>query len=491
MTHLKLSRISKTFPGVKALQGVDLDIQPGEIHALCGENGAGKSTLMNCLAGNLRPDEGTIFIDNRPVTIRKPQEAFALGISIVYQQLSLADNLSVAENIFANQLPANAVGMIQFDKLYQQTELFLRQLNVEKIDARTLVVRLSPAEKQLVEIAKALSRKPSVLILDEPTASLTERETKTLFTILKKLKEEGVSIIYISHRLEEIFLLADKISILKDGKYQGTFNKADLTRDELIKRMVGRDIQSLRPESFCQQEVLLSVQGLSGHRFRNISFSLYRGEILGLAGLVGAGRTEIARALFGVDEVESGKILVHNARLEATHPAESIARGMAYVPEERKSLGLFQGMSVQDNMIAGKLENAVPGKFYDPTRARQLAEEFSAKLGIVTPGVQQRVANLSGGNQQKVVLAKWLLTNPDVLIVDEPTHGIDVGAKFEIYEILKTLAAGGKGILMISSDLPELLGICDRIMVVRKGMLAGELSRNDATEEKIMALASS
>ena len=491
MTHLKLNKISKAFPGVKALQGVDLDIQPGEIHALAGENGAGKSTLMNCLAGNLQPDEGTILINDKAVSIKNPQEAFSLGISIVYQHLSLTDNLSVAENIFANQLPANNWGLIQYDKLYQQTELFLKQLNLEKINARTLVSRLSPAEKQLVEIAKALSRKPSVLILDEPTASLTDRETQTLFAILKKLKNEGVSIIYISHRLEEIFQLADKISILKDGKYQGTFNRKDLTKDELIRRMVGRDIQLLRTESYCQEDVLLSVDKLTGNRFHDITFQLHRGEILGLAGLVGAGRTEIARALFGADEVISGEVRLLNKMLSAKHPADSISKGIAYVPEERKTLGLFQEMSVQDNMIAGKLENARNGKFYDSTKARRLASDLTTRLRIATPGVQQKVINLSGGNQQKVVLAKWLLTKPDLLIVDEPTHGIDIGARFEIYDILKTLASEGKGILMISSDLPELLGICDRILVIRQGMVAGELSRNEVTEEKILALASS
>ena len=490
MTLLKLNHISKAFPGVKALHSVDLDVLPGEIHALCGENGAGKSTLMNILAGNLQPDEGTILIDNHPVILQTPQDAFLQGIAIVYQQLSLVDNLSVAENIFANQHPSSRWGIIQFDELYRQTELLLQQLHLDKINPRTLVARLSPAEKQLVEVAKALSKKPSIFILDEPTASLAEGETRTLFTILKKLKDQGVSIIYISHRLEEVFLMADRISILKDGKYQGTFKKEELTKNELIRRMVGREIKSLRTESHLTEEVLLSVNGLTGKRFHQISFNLHRGEILGLAGLIGAGRTEIARAIFGADEVISGEILMRKKKLHAKHPAESISKGMAYVPEERKNLGLFPEMTIQDNIIAGKLENALHGRFYNPAKAKQLAEESTVKFNIATPGVQQKVVNLSGGNQQKVVLAKWLLTNPDVLIVDEPTHGIDVGAKFEIYEILKTLAAQGKGILMISSDMPELLGICDRVLVLKQGMLAGELSRNEISEEKILALAS-
>lgn len=353
-----------------------------------------------------------------------------------------------------------------------------------------LVSRLSPAEKQLVEVAKALSKKPSVFILDEPTASLAERETRILFDILLKLKAEGASIIYISHRLEEVFLLADRISILKDGKYQGTFKKEDLTKDELIRRMVGREIQSLKTASYVQEDILLSVKNLTGERFREITFQLHRGEILGVAGLIGAGRTEIARALFGADKVISGEVVLRNEILHANHPAESISKGMAYVPEERKTLGLFPEMSIQDNMIVGKLKNALHGRFYNPAKAKQLAVDSTAKLGISTPGVQQKVVNLSGGNQQKVVLAKWLLTNPDVLIVDEPTHGIDVGAKFEVYEILKSLASQGKGIIMISSDLPELLGICDRIVVIKQGSLVGEFSHNEVTEEKILALAS-
>lgn len=490
MTHLKLHQITKVFPGVKALNAVDLEVLPGEIHALCGENGAGKSTLMNILAGNLQPDEGHIFINDRQVKIKTPQDAFEYGVSIVYQQLSLVESLSVAENIFANHQPVSRWGIIQFDELYSKAESLLTQLHLNKINPRTLVSKLSPAEKQMVEIAKALSKKPSTFILDEPTASLTERETKTLFTILKNLKGQGVSIVYISHRLEEIFLLTDRVSILKDGKYQGTFPTENLTKDELIKRMVGREIKSFRAESYGQEEILLSVKGLAGKLFQDITFQLHRGEIIGLAGLVGAGRTEIARAIFAADDVTAGEIVLRKERLQTKHPAESVSKGIAYVPEERKSLGLFSDMSIQDNLIAGKLKNAMRGKLFDHTKAKKLAEDSIARLGIIATGVQQKAGNLSGGNQQKVVLAKWLLTNPDVLIVDEPTHGIDVGAKFEIYEILKTLASEGKGIIMISSDLPELLGLCDRILVIKQGRLAGELSRNEASEEKILALAS-
>lgn len=490
MATLQLLQISKLFPGVKALDNVSLSFRPGEIHALCGENGAGKSTLMNILAGNLQPDVGEIIINGKAEYINKPQDGFKLGISIVYQHLSLVDSLSVAENIFANQQPCNAWGIIQFDKLYQKTDLLLQQLHLGRINSRTLVSSLSPAQKQMVEIAKALSKQPSIFILDEPTASLSKNETRILFKILHTLKLQEISIIYISHRLEEIFLVADRISVLKDGKYEGTFLKADITKDELIKCMVGRELNTLTATSPPQDGILLSVSNLTGNEFNDITFNLHNGEILGLAGLVGAGRTEIARAIFGADHIVSGEIHLRNEKIKVMHPAESISKGLAYVPEERKSLGLFPEMTIQDNIIVGKLEHALHRGLYNSAKARQLATELVAKLRVATPGIQQKVNNLSGGNQQKVVLAKWLLTKPDVLIVDEPTHGIDVGVKFEIYEILRALAEEGKGIIIISSDLPELLGICHRIVVIKKGRVAGEISSSEATEEKIMALAS-
>lgn len=486
---LQLNQISKTFPGVKALDKVDLSILPGEIHAVCGENGAGKSTLMNILAGNLQPDEGEIVLNSRKVVIQRPQDAFNLGISIVYQHLSLVDSLNVAENIYANQQPVNRLGIIQFDELYKRTKSLLHQLALDEIDPRTLVTKLSPAHKQMVEIAKALSKNPSTFILDEPTASLAEKETKLLFGILQRLKRQGTSIIYISHRLDEIFLLADRISILKDGKSQGTFRVHDISKDQLIKRMVGREIKVLKTESTVQREVLLEVKNLTGDRFWNISLALHRGEIVGLSGLVGAGRTEIARAIFGADRIISGELVLRNKVLSPNHPSQTIANGVAYVPEERKSHGLFPEMTIQDNIIAANLNYAVSGKFYSSTKAEQLALAFKDKLRIASSGVQQKVITLSGGNQQKVVLAKWLMTRPDVLIVDEPTHGIDIGAKYEIYEILKSLAAEGKSILMISSDLPELIGLCDRIVVIKGGRLAGEVLRAEASEEIIMSLA--
>lgn len=489
MASLQLEHITKQFPGVKALDNVSLSINAGEIHALCGENGAGKSTLMNVLSGNLQPDTGSIVLNNEKIILKNPQQAFQHSIAIVYQHLSLIDSLSVAENIYANQQPVNKWGFIQFNELFAKTNSLLHQLNLNEINATTIVSNLSPAQKQMVEIAKALSKNPSIFILDEPTASLTDKETKTLFEILTAQKNNGVSIIYISHRLEEIFFLADRISILKDGQFQGTYNANALTKEELIRKMVGRTLKKLKTLTSKTNEILLNVNNLTSPKFTNVSFTLYRGEILGLSGLMGAGRTEIARAIFGIDAYQSGEILFRNQSFYAKHPSHAIQEGLAYVTEDRKASGLFPDMTIADNITAASLNHAMASGFYNEEKVKQLATESKDKLRISAHSIQQRVTKLSGGNQQKVMLAKWLLIQPDVLIVDEPTHGIDIGAKYEIYEILKSLAAEGKGIIMISSELPELIGLCDRIIVIKKGSVAGELTGPAMTEEKIMQLA--
>jgi len=492
--QLNLKTITKTFPGVRALDGVSLDVRPGEVHALCGENGAGKSTLMNVLAGNLQPDSGEILLDGQPVAIPNPQRAAALGIAIVYQERSLANPLSVSENIFANNPPCTALGLIDYPALNLQTESLLAELQISGISPKTGVERLSPGQKQMVEIAKALSKNPQLLILDEPTASLTERETAVLFGVVRRLRERGVGIVYISHRMEEIWQLADRITVLKDGRWQATKAATDLTPDGLIRLMVGRDLHpagsQIEGVSAKTDEVLLSVENLTGGRFRDVSFALHRGEILGLAGLVGAGRTEIARAIFGADAVFSGTISLNGKPYRADHPAEGIRRGVGYVPEERKSSGVFLEMPVAENVISANLRAAVSGRWFSEKKAALLAEGFRQKLRIATPSVRQKAVNLSGGNQQKVVLSRWLLTNPDVLIVDEPTHGIDVGAKFEVYQLLRQLAAEGKGILLISSELPELLALSDTVVVIHQGRVAGQLPRAEATEERVLALAS-
>lgn len=486
---LQLQNISKHFPGVKALEKVSLAIEPGEVHALCGENGAGKSTLMGVLTGNLAADHGTLVWKGETVVIRGPAHATQLGIAIVYQQLSLVDSLSVAENIFANRPPRTAWGLIDYATLYRQTGELLRQLQLTELKADTRVGDLSPGQKQMVEIAKALSQRPDLLILDEPTASITEQETQTLFRIIRQLTAGGKAVIYISHRLSEIFAIADLVSVLKDGMYQGTRSIGEMTPNGLVKLMVGRELlQEMAPSSATDQ-VLLEAKDITGPGFRHISFRLHKGEILGLAGLVGAGRTEIARGLFGVTPIQSGFVLLNDKVVQMTHPAEALRLGVGYIPEERKSEGLFTDRSVEENVVSVNLTAARKGRWFSARQASELAARFKNQLRIAAFSSRQLVATLSGGNQQKVVLAKWLLADPQVLIIDEPTHGIDIGAKAEIYALLRKLAASGKGILLISSELTELLALSDRILVIRQGQVAGELSKRDATEERVMSLA--
>ncbi|MFC5409587.1 sugar ABC transporter ATP-binding protein [Larkinella bovis] len=482
---LRLTEISKQFPGVKALDGVSLDIRAGEVHALCGENGAGKSTLLNILTGNLQPDAGRIELRDEVVHLSGPAEATRRGIAIVYQQLSLIDSLTVAENIFANRPPQNRWGFIHARRLREQTQALLNELNISAIKPDDRVSGLAPGPKQMVEIAKALSQKPDILLLDEPTASLTERETQTLFALIHQLKTAGKAIVYISHRLSEIFTVADRVSVLKDGRYQGTFPVAEISSDDLVQRMVGREIRTERVASSAQKEVFLRVEKLSGHRFRDISFQLHKGEILGLAGLVGAGRTELARAIFGIDPTETGTVQFKGETVTLRHPADAVRIGIGYLPEERKALGLYGEQSVAENMVVVQPPVTRPG-WFDARKSLAVAETYRQHLRIRTPSVKTAIARLSGGNQQKTLLARWLLANPEVLMVDEPTHGIDVGAKAEIYALLRQLAAEGKAILLISSELPELLLLADRVLVMRNGHLTAELDGATATEPQVM-----
>lgn len=488
MQILRLQEITKSFGGVKALQNVSLSLQAGEVHALCGENGAGKSTLMNILAGALQPDSGQITIEGKEVKISNPNQAVSMGIAIVFQQLSLFDHLTVAENIFANQLPTRGA-FIDKELLKNKTKELLQRLHISGLSADMRVSGLSAGQKQLVEIAKALAKNPQWLLLDEPTASLSEREAQTLFGLVRQLKTEEVGIIYISHRMAEIFSLADRITVLKDGTCQGTWAGAEISPDALIRKMVGRDILHTEHQNFVKKEVLLEIKNLTGNGFQAISFQLHRGEILGFAGLAGAGRTEIAKAIFGANPIVSGEILVKNQAKVIHHPADAVAVGIGYVPEERKTMGLFLEMPIQDNIVAARLTEAKKGGLFDRSMLTAIAQKFKEKLRIYTPNITQRVGNLSGGNQQKVVLAKWLLTDPDVLIVDEPTHGVDIGAKFELYEMLRDLARQGKGILLISDEITELIYLCDRALVIKNGHIAGEVTKEKMTEEELISLA--
>lgn len=481
---LCLKNISKSFEVVKALQNVSLDFQEGEVHAICGENGAGKSTLMNILTGNVQPDEGDILLDNQKVIIHNNQHARSLGINIVYQERSLTDGLSVSENIFPLP-PTRSFGRIDFIQLNQQTNALLQQLEIREFSPKTMVEVLSPAQKTLVEIAKALATNPTILLLDEPTASLTDKETKMLFSVIRRLKQRGVMVLYISHRMSEIRMIADRVSVLKDGRYQDTLLTGNCTTDEIIRLMVGRDLQKMELTNNSTNGVILSVKNICGKGFRDISFDLKKGEILGLGGLVGAGRTEVAMAIFGAKPVKSGEILKNGQRINSSHPRQAIANGIAYLPEERKSLGVFLQMSIAENILSAQLY----GKGFTVKINNLKAVEYVAKLNIRNVSVKQLMSKLSGGNQQKVIIAKWLNTHPDVLIVDEPTHGIDVGAKLEIYKILKQLTAAGKSILLISSELEELLLLSDRIAVMREGALKGILNKMETSENDIIELA--
>lgn len=484
MELLEIQNLSKSFPGVKALADVSLAVRPGEVHALCGENGAGKSTLMHILSGNLRPDTGKIIFDGKELRLKDPSEAFSAGISIVHQHLSLTDTLSVAENIFANRQPVNRWGLIDFGRLYTESSALLARLQID-IDPKAGVGTLSAGQKQMVEIAKALAREPKLLILDEPTASVTDKEVAVLFRLIAQLRAEGVSIIYISHRLNEIFEIADTVTILRDGVLQGTWPAGELTRERLIRLMVGRDLGAQEFVSHRREDVLLETRNLSNSHIPPLNLKLYKGEILGLAGLVGAGRTEIARLLFGADPPLQGELRLNGKTVSVTHPGHAIQNGIFYLPEDRKTQSLFPHMSIEETLFSARLT----GEAGKVKRFGENAAALVRKLRVATPDTAKKVAQLSGGNQQKVFLAKLLLGSPDVLIADEPTHGIDIGAKHDVYRLLRQLAAEGKGIVLISGELPELLTLCDRILVIRDKKIAGSLQHSEASEARILELA--
>lgn len=488
---LEMRGITKTYPGVMALTGVDFNMMPGEVHALVGENGAGKSTLMKILAGADTRDSGRITIDGRDVQIDSPQEAMRLGVSIIYQEFNLVPYMNAAENIFLGREPASAVpGVIDFGKMYSDAQRIIEELGV-KLDIRVSVNQLSIAQQQMVEIAKATSRKSRIIAMDEPSATLTDHELENLFNLIRRLKAEGVSIIYISHRLEEIFAIADRVTVLRDGTWVDTKPVSDTDREDIIRMMVGRELQDTIPKVAAEQgNVALEVRGLvRTGAINNVSFSVRRGEILGIAGLVGAGRSEVARAIFGADPLEHGQILIDGRPVVIRSPQDAIRQGIGLVTEDRKALGLILGMAVRENVSLANLGVLARLGFVSKRREKQVADDYVRDLLIKTPSIEQAVQNLSGGNQQKVVLAKWLFTKSKILIFDEPTRGIDVGAKTEIYQLMNKLAADGAAIIMISSELPEVLGMSDRILVMHEGEIAGELSREEATQEKIMHLA--
>jgi ribose transport system ATP-binding protein len=489
---LKMANISKSFPGVKALEDVKLSAYGGEVTALMGENGAGKSTLMKILSGVYKKDTGTIEVDGEVVEFNSIKEAEGLGITIIHQELSVISNLTIAENIFlGNEKVNNFTRRIDKKVLNERSKMFLEQIGC-KIDSSKLVKDISVGERQMIEIAKALTKNSKIIIMDEPTTALTDVETKKLFQVIKNLKEKGIAIVYISHRMEEIFEICDKVVVLRDGKYVGEEEIKNIDNNKLINMMVGRNIEEQFPyKEFEKGQVLLEVKNLSfGNMVKQACLQVREGEILGIAGLMGSGRTELAKTIFGEYKHSSGEIYVEGKKVRINCPKDAINNGICYVSEDRKKEGLVLGLSVGKNMTLSnieKYENMV--KYIDRNAEQKDIEEYIKKLNVKTPSSEQLIKNLSGGNQQKVILAKWLLLAPRVLIIDEPTRGIDVGAKKEIYELLNELKAMGKAIIMISSDLPEVLGISDRILVVSEGRISGELARKDANQESVMKLA--
>lgn len=488
---LEAKNITKQFPGTLALDNVSLDLHAGEIHAIMGENGAGKSTLMKILSGVYSPDSGELYFEGTPIRLSSPYAALKRGISIVHQELSLVPALTVAENIYPGRLPTNFLGMVKYRKLFHNASRVLEKMEVA-VDAHALVETLSIANQQLVEITKALSSQCKVLILDEPTSALTDHEADMLLALIRRLADSGVGILYISHKLKEIFALADRITVLRDGKYVGTKTRKETSPDEVVRMMVGRELGSIYPpKTQAVGTPLLEVRDfqLTKQSPRN-SFQLNAGEIVGFAGLIGSGRTELARAIFGAEPNAGGKVWLQGRRVSIRSPQKAIRLGLGYLPENRKEAGLFLAMSLKHNLEATVINKVTTLGFISPFKESSLAHDCIRKLNIATSGIEQEIRRLSGGNQQKALIAKWLSIKPTVLIVDEPTRGIDVGAKKEIHFLLRSLADSGVGIIMISSELPEVLGMSDRILVMHEGAIATEIATEDATEENIVRAAS-
>lgn len=488
---LEIKHISKFYPGVVALKDVSLEIQRGEVHALIGENGAGKSTLIKTCSGAIAPSEGEIVVNGKSFQRMTPTLSEQNGIGVIYQEFNLVGDLSVAENIFLGRAIRKGI-VVDLKAMEREAKKILSSLHID-IDPHILVKKLSVGYQQMVEIAKAVSQNAKILIMDEPSAPLTNAEVESMFAIVDQLKKNGVTIIYISHRLDEIFRLSDRVTILRDGRYVATLHTADTNKDELVKYMVGRELTEIYPRrsSKCiKDEVMFEAVDVSGNGDRNISLKLHRGEVLGLGGLVGAGRTELAELIFGMKAKTTGSFLYKGKEISPRTPKEAISCGIGLVPEDRKAKGVLLGLSIKNNINMPIYPRISKGSVIDTKKEYEIADKYQKEITIKTPGLNQLVKNLSGGNQQKVILAKWLAADVDLLIFDEPTRGIDVGAKQEIYMLINTLVEQGKAVLMISSEMEELMGMSDRIIILSEGCITGELQKEEYDQETIMRLAS-
>jgi ABC-type sugar transport system ATPase subunit len=485
---LQVEGVSKRFGGVHALENVDFNVRPGEVHALVGENGAGKTTLINVLGGIVERDSGKLVFKSQEVNFVRPTDSINAGIAVIHQELSMMPALNVIENVYMGRMPAK-YGRVLWKKAEQDTLVQLKQVGLD-INPRTEVSKLSISQRQLIEIAKALSMNASLLIMDEPNSSLAEAETERLFSVIDMLKKQGVAIIYVSHKIEEVLRIADRISVLRDGTYRGTLSREEASVDKVIQMMVGREL-SREPASDQRKigDVRLSVQNLTGERFKDVSFSIRQGEIVGFAGLVGAGRSETARAIFGADRSCSGKITLDGKVVLFKSPDEAIRGGLAMVPEDRKQLSLFMNLSILFNISVAKLPDFSQAGVISNRRVSQTGREFADLLSLRYGSFNDPVSSLSGGNQQKTILARWLAVNPKLLILDEPTHGVDVGAKADIYRLVRNLAEKGISIMLISSELPEILAMSDRVVVMHEGRVTGILDRADCDEHTVMRYA--
>lgn len=489
---LEMKNITKEFPGVKALDKVSLKIHRGSVHALMGENGAGKSTLMKCLFGIYSKDSGQILLDGKEVSFKNSKEALENGVAMVHQELNQALKRNVMDNIWLGRYPTHLGFVTDEQKMYRDTLEIFKSLNIN-VDPRTVMNKLPVSQRQMVEIAKAVSYDSKIIVFDEPTSSLTEQEVDHLFAIINKLREKGCGIIYISHKMEEILKISDYVTVMRDGTWVATEKADDLNMDKIIKLMVGRELTTrFPPKDNNVGEIILEVRGLSStySNLSNVSFNLHKGEILGVAGLAGAGRTELLENIFGISERKSGSIRLHGKEINPKSARQAIKAGLALVTEERRANGIFGILDILNNTTISNLEDYKVKKLFLSKRKMKKDTEWSIKaMHIKTPSQETQIRTLSGGNQQKVIFGRWLLTKPEIFMLDEPTRGIDVGAKYEIYQLIVELATNGKGVIMVSSEMPELLGVCDRIIVMSGGQIAGEVKASDTTQEEIMALA--